>query len=72
MVIRRMPNNGILLKNEIEDTRNKLIEKYDIRVAEKNGNVSQLSGGKCPEDNCGKRIRLRPKGTHSKPAYPRC
>ncbi len=37
--------NGILLKNEIENTSNKLIEKYDIRVAEKNGNVSQLSGG---------------------------
>lgn len=37
--------NGILIKNQIENASNGLIEKYDIRVAEKNGNVSQLSGG---------------------------
>jgi simple sugar transport system ATP-binding protein len=37
--------NGIMRRNEIEHLSNALIEKYDIRVAEKNGNVSQLSGG---------------------------
>ncbi|ACL75435.1 ABC transporter ATP-binding protein [Ruminiclostridium cellulolyticum] len=42
---KKVCKNGIMLKNEIEDTGNKLIEKYDIRIAEKNGNVSQLSGG---------------------------
>lgn len=37
--------NGIMQKQEIEDTCDKLIEKYDIRIAERQGNVSQLSGG---------------------------
>ncbi|PYG89080.1 simple sugar transport system ATP-binding protein [Ruminiclostridium sufflavum DSM 19573] len=37
--------NGIMRRNEIEGLSDGLIEKYDIRVAEKNGNVSQLSGG---------------------------
>jgi simple sugar transport system ATP-binding protein len=37
--------NGIMQKQEIEDTCDKLIEKYDIRIAEREGNVSQLSGG---------------------------
>ena len=42
---KKVCKNGIMLKKEISDTSDKLIEKYDIRVAEKNGNVSQLSGG---------------------------
>lgn len=37
--------NGIMQKQEIEDTCDELIEKYDIRIAERQGNVSQLSGG---------------------------
>lgn len=37
--------NGIMQKKAIEDECNQLIEKYDIRLAERNGNVSQLSGG---------------------------
>lgn len=37
--------NGIMRRNEIECLSDELIEKYDIRVAEKSGNVSQLSGG---------------------------
>jgi simple sugar transport system ATP-binding protein len=42
---KKVCKNGIMLKKEIEDVSNKMIEKYDIRVAEKTGNVSQLSGG---------------------------
>ena len=37
--------NGIMQNKEIEDTCDQLIEKYDIRIAEREGNVSQLSGG---------------------------
>ncbi|OPX45713.1 ribose import ATP-binding protein RbsA [Ruminiclostridium hungatei] len=37
--------NGLLMKKEIEKQGDRLIEKYDIRIAERNGNVSQLSGG---------------------------
>ncbi len=36
---------GLLLKKEIENKGDRLIEKYDIRIAEREGNVSQLSGG---------------------------
>lgn len=38
-------NYGFLKFNEIEKNSNSLIDKYDIRVADKSGNVSQLSGG---------------------------
>lgn len=37
--------HGIMKFNEIEKVSNSLIDKYDIRVADRNGNVSQLSGG---------------------------
>ncbi len=37
--------SGLLMKKEIEKQGDRLIEKYDIRIAERNGNVSQLSGG---------------------------
>ncbi|MEG0229827.1 MAG: ABC transporter ATP-binding protein, partial [Oscillospiraceae bacterium] len=36
---------GILKKKQIDKMRDDLIEQYDIRIAEKEGNVSQLSGG---------------------------
>ncbi len=36
---------GILKEKSICDSRDDLIEKYDIRIAEKEGNISQLSGG---------------------------
>ena len=42
---RKLCKNGILQKREIEKVSNQLIEKYDIRIAEREGNVSQLSGG---------------------------
>ncbi len=38
-------NCGILKKKDIDKTRDELIDAYDIRIAEKTGNVSQLSGG---------------------------
>lgn len=38
-------NCGILNKKTIDKTRDDLIDAYDIRIAEKTGNVSQLSGG---------------------------
>jgi simple sugar transport system ATP-binding protein len=37
--------NGILRKASIRSFRDRLIAAYDIRVADQNGNVSQLSGG---------------------------
>lgn len=37
--------NGILNRNNIDKNRDELIEKYDIRIAERQGRVSQLSGG---------------------------
>lgn len=36
---------GFLKFKEIEKKSNSLIDKYDIRVADKSGNLSQLSGG---------------------------
>lgn len=36
---------GILDRNSISENRNNLLEKYDIRVADPDGAVSQLSGG---------------------------
>lgn len=36
---------GFLKFNEIEEKSNSLIDKYDIRVSDRKGNVSQLSGG---------------------------
>jgi simple sugar transport system ATP-binding protein len=41
----KLCRKGLLLKKEIENVSDRLIEKYDIRIAERNGNVSQLSGG---------------------------
>ncbi|HEY9060843.1 MAG TPA: ABC transporter ATP-binding protein [Pseudobacteroides sp.] len=41
----KLCRKGLLLKQEIEKVSDRLIEKYDIRIAERNGNVSQLSGG---------------------------
>ncbi len=37
--------HGIMKFDQIERNSNSLIDKYDIRVADRNGNVSQLSGG---------------------------
>ena len=37
--------HGILRKKEIEKRRDELIEHYDIRISDIDGNVSQLSGG---------------------------
>lgn len=38
-------SKGFLKFDDIEENSNKLIDKYDIRVADRKGNVSQLSGG---------------------------
>lgn len=38
-------NHGFMKFNEIKEKTNDLICKYDIRVADKDGNISQLSGG---------------------------
>ncbi|WIV11626.1 ABC transporter ATP-binding protein [Proteiniborus sp. MB09-C3] len=37
--------HGFMKFNKIKEKTNNLIHKYDIRVADKDGNVSQLSGG---------------------------
>lgn len=36
---------GVLKKKEMQERCRKYIEKYDIRIADEHGNVSQLSGG---------------------------
>lgn len=41
----RFCRHGLMRRNNIEKHRDSLIEKYDIRVAEPEGKVSQLSGG---------------------------
>lgn len=38
-------HHGILLRKQIASKRDRLIKQYDIRITDKNGYVSQLSGG---------------------------
>lgn len=42
---KRFCRSGLMKKNSIDRHRDSLIEKYDIRVADPEGKVSQLSGG---------------------------
>lgn len=52
---------GLMKKNDIDKNRDALIEKYDIRVAEACGKVSQLSGGNAQKVIIAREFESNPK-----------
>lgn len=52
---------GLLKRRDIAAYRDELIERFDIRIADKNGNVSQLSGGNAQKVIIGREFASDPR-----------
>ena len=58
---KRFCRGGLLRRREIAAYRDDLIERFDIRIAEKNGNVAQLSGGNAQKVIIGREFDTDPR-----------
>lgn len=52
---------NLLVKNKIDEKRDRLMKEYDIRVGDVNGNISQLSGGNAQKVIIAREFDSKPK-----------